>query len=121
MSSKKIEKSLPEKRYAFTLDSLIKHNAIFALVEEENTYAISEFEGQTVISFWPTEEMAAKNARGNWEGYKVKLHDIDTMEVILDVIEDNGWIMDIFPIDSKTGTLVTVEEFILDLNNLYKA
>lgn len=119
--NKQIERSLPPVRYSYTLERLIKHNEIFVLVEDEKKYAVSDFEGNTLISFWPSEEIALKNAKNNWEGYQVKKHDIDSMEVILDVIEDNKWIMDIFPIDSKTGTLVTVEEFILDLNKMHKA
>ena len=35
---------------------------------------------------------------------------------ILDFIEEKDWLIDMFPVDGKTGSLVTVEEFIADLN-----
>lgn len=118
---KQIEKALPDQRYLYTLERLIKSDAIFILVEGENRYAVSEFEDKKLVSFWPYEEIAERHAVESWEGFKPKKLTIEAMEIMLDVMEDNSWIMDIFPLNSKTGSLVTVEEFIEDLNKLYKS
>ncbi len=120
MAKKNIEKELPIKRYGYTINQLLKHNEIFVLQEEENKYAISEFEDKQLISFWPSAEIALKNAVGSWEGYSAKSINIEEMELLLDIIEDKGWIMDFFPIQSKTGSLVMVDEFVKDLNSAYQ-
>jgi len=120
-TKKKIEKALPSQRYLFTMERLIKADEIYVLVEEDNKYAVSEFEGKTLISFWPTEQFANTAAIGIWADYHAKKLSIESMETMLDAIEDKDWIMDIFPLDSKTGTLVTVEEFITDLNKMYNS
>ncbi len=118
--AKKIEKELPQKRYAYTLEHLIKKDEIYILIETENKYALSKLEDKSLLSFWPTESIAQQNAKNNWTGFTAKKISIQEMEIILDLIEDKDWLMDIFPIDSKTGTIVTVDEFIQDLNSFYK-
>lgn len=120
MANKKIEKALPLQRYSYTLERLIKSDEIYVLIEEDNKYAVSEFEDKLLLSFWPTEEIALKNAKNTWEGFSAKKLSVEDMELVIDAVEDNNWLMDFFPIDSKTGTIVTVEEFIADLNKMYK-
>jgi hypothetical protein len=121
MAKKNIEKELPVNRYAFTMEHLIKHNEIYVLQEADNKLAISSMNDKKLLSFWPTKEIALKNAKGCWDGYSAKMLTIEDMEVMLDVIEDNDWEIDIFPKDSKTGVVLSVEEFVENLNKTYQA
>lgn len=120
MAKNNISKELPIKRLSFTIEHLLKADEIYVLEESKNSFALSEFEGNKLLSFWPTEEIAKNNAKGNWENFTTRKINISEMEVILDVIEDNKWMMDVFPTDSKTGAILTVDEFVENLNKAYK-
>ena len=120
MAKNKIEKELPVKRLSYTIEHLLKANEIYVLEEETNRFGLSSFEGGYLLSFWPTEEIALKNAKGSWENFTPRKFTITEMEVILDLIEDKKWSLDIFPMDSKTGVILSVDEFVDNLNKAYK-
>ena len=113
---KRTTKLLPEKRYAYSLEKIIKNQFVYVLEREVNGYASSEIEGNRLVAIWPSKEYATLNARADWEDFRPKEIALASIEPLLEAIESEGWNLDVFPNGAKTGLVVTVDEFINDLN-----
>lgn len=113
---KEESKLLPEKRYALFIEETLAQKAVYFLIKDAGAYACSSFEESTLIPVWSDYHHAEANATHNWEDFQVQKIDLIDLEPVLDFIEDQSWILDVFPVAGKTGTLVHVAEFIADLN-----
>lgn len=117
---KKTSKLLVDMRYAYALEKIIENQEIYMLEESDGSYAISKIDEITLISMWPAEEYAELDKSGVWSSFKPKKISLKYLEPILDFIEDNDWKIDMFPVGGKTGHVLTVSEFIDDLNRYSK-
>ena len=113
---KKTIKLLPIQRYKLAIPQIVKNKCVYVLEKEKGAFASSVFEDRIIIAMWPAEEYAAYNAVKDWEEYNPKKIVFEDLEAMLDYLEDNEYHIDMFPVDSTTGYLVTVDEFINDLN-----
>lgn len=118
---KKTSKLLPIQRYQYAIREILEDQKLYLLEEKKGVFAVSSFEDQTIIAMWPAEEYAANQKSGDWSDFHPKEILMADLEPILDKIEEFGWNIDMFPVDGKTGYLVTVEEFIADLNSAAKS
>lgn len=118
---KRMLKSLPDKRYVYSLDKIIKLQQVVFLEKEENALAKSALEEDILIPVWPAKEFAQKECTQDWDEFTPKVVTLDKLETILEFIEKENWKLDVFPLGGKTGTVVTVEEFINDLNNYFQS
>ncbi len=117
---KKTIKLLPLQRYQYAIREILEDQRLYVLEQSPGAYAVSSFEDKTILAMWPGEEYASKLAEGDWSEFTAREIPLNQMDPILDKIEDMGWNIDMFPVDGKTGYLVTVEEFITDLNSAAK-
>ena len=118
---KKTLKLLPLQRYQYSIREILEDQRLYLLEREADAYAVSKFEDKTILAMWPAEEYATHNAVNDWSDFVAKEVKLADLEPILDSIEDMGWSIDMFPVDNKTGYLVTIEEFINDLNSASKS
>ena len=108
----------PLKRYKYLIKKVADNEVFYTLLNSENDYAISELENHFLIPFWSAKEFAESCLIENWKTYKITEITLDDFEEkIIDFLNENNYLMNIFPIENKTGFIVDVNEFVRDLND----
>lgn len=108
----------PLKRYKYLIKKVADNEVFYTLLNSENDYAISELENHFLIPFWSAKEFAESCLIENWKNYKITEIALDDFEEkIIDFLNENNYLMNIFPIENKTGFIVDVNEFVRDLND----
>ncbi|MDC6384635.1 DUF2750 domain-containing protein [Flagellimonas taeanensis] len=105
-------------RYKYFLKKIADFEEFWTIVDKNGEIALSEIEDDTLMSFWTAEDFIKSNLFGNWEKYnpfKVTLDDFE--DTLIPLIENNNYLLNIFPVDGKSGFVVNLDEFIRDLNN----
>jgi hypothetical protein len=103
-----------EKRYHYFLKRFADTLECYALQDQMGTYALSEIDGHLLFSLWPAPEFATLCLNGEWSGYQVVK--IDLEDSIFSEISEKGYLINVFPIEEKTGFVVDSEEFNSDLD-----
>jgi len=109
------------ERYNYFLKRVADFELMYTLIDEQGNLAISEIEHKLMVSFWSAKEYAQINAINEWKNYQIKEFSVEEFEnELIDIIETNNYILNIFPINDKTGVVVDLNEFARDLNNEMK-
>ncbi|WP_353151448.1 DUF2750 domain-containing protein [Chryseobacterium sp.] len=120
MHSKEIENILklePFKRYEYFIKKAADFEQLWTIVDEEGDYAISEIDEFSLISFWPNEEFVALDLEQGWEGCRsLRITLDDLRDDIFDIITSENYLINVFPINGRSGFVVNLEEFKRDLN-----
>lgn len=120
MNSKEIENVLklePFKRYEYFIKKVDDFEQLWTIVDEDGDYAISEVDEFSLIPFWPVEEFVSLNLQEGWEDCKpLKLTLDDLEENIFDIINSKNYLINVFPVNGKSGFVVSLQEFTRDLN-----
>ena len=106
----------PFERYQHTIKKAADFELIYTLAHEDGTLAIAEVEGESLISFWPAAIYAEANAVDAWANYytlAVSLKELLTTH--LELFKKNGFLVNVFPKQDKTGFIVSPGEFRVDL------
>lgn len=105
------------KRYRYYIKRIADNEKMYTLINENGDYALSKFETYILIPFWPFAEYALISASCKWFEYSPIEIDFDKFndEMFL-YIKENGYLLNIFPVDEKTGFVVSLDEFLQDLN-----
>ncbi len=124
MHSKEIENILklePQKRYEYFIRKIADFEELWTIVDENEDYAISSVDGKTLISFWSAEEFISSNLDGEFSDCKpIKLSLNDLADNVLDYIGEHGHLINVFPINGRSGFIVDLEEFSRDLSEELK-
>ncbi|WP_343321132.1 DUF2750 domain-containing protein [Sphingobacterium multivorum] len=124
LSEKEIEsvvKLTPFDRYKYFLKRVADTERMYTLVNGNNEYALSEVKGNYVFSLWPFREYALLSIVGEWDNYQVKEITLDQFEnEVIDFIEENKYLINVFTVDSKAGFIVNLIEFARDLSDELK-
>lgn len=71
-----------------------------------------------MFSIWPNKDFVLLCKEGEWEDFCVKEITIKDFEnEIIDLIDQNEYLLNIFSVGKKTGFVVDLLEFANDLNN----
>jgi hypothetical protein len=120
MNSKEIENILkldPLKRYQYFIKKIADFEELWTIVDEDGNYALSDIDDYTLISFWSAEEFVTSNLNEGWQNCKpVKLTLDDLEDDLFEIIESENYLINIFPIDGKSGFVVNYNEFRRDLD-----
>ncbi|MCL6265158.1 DUF2750 domain-containing protein [Flagellimonas myxillae] len=121
LNSKEIEsvsKLEPFKRYNYFIKKIADFEEIWTIVDKHGELALSDIEENTLISFWTAEAFIKSNLYGNWENcipFKITLDDFE--DIFAPLIVDNNYLINVFPVNGKSGFVVNLDEFIRDLND----
>lgn len=104
------------ERYKYFIKRVADTELMYTLIDERGNLSIAEIEGKTIVSFWSAEEYAIINAVNQWKEYKVKELTLAHFENhIIDIVTQQAYLLNIFPIKDKTGFIVNINEFARDL------
>lgn len=121
ISQKEIEsicKLAPFDRYIYFIKRVADFEIMYTLVNESRHLALSEIEGKFLLPFWSAQAFAELNIEYEWQKYTVKKVTLQEFEDdYIDLIIENKYLLNIFPINNKTGFVVDVDEFARDLAN----
>ena len=107
----------PFKRYQYFIKKIADFEELWTIVDENKNYAISEIDDHSLISFWTAEEFILSNLNNGWENckpLKLSLEDLD--EELFEIIASENYLINVFPINGKSGFVVSLEEFKRDLD-----
>lgn len=112
---------IPLDRYKYFLKRVADTERMYTLVSGNNEYALSEVENNYLFSVWPFKEYTLLSAVGEWEDYQVKEITLEEFEdEVIDLIEQNNYLINVFSVDSKAGFVVNLMEFARDLSEELK-
>lgn len=106
----------PFKRYQYFIKKIADFEELWTIVDENGDYAISEIDNHNFISFWTAEEFILSNLEEGWQDCKpLKLNLEDLYNDLFEIIVSENYLVNVFPIDGKSGFIVSLEEFKRDL------
>lgn len=108
-----VVKLAPFDRYKYFLKRVADTARMYTLVNGDSEYALSEVKGNYVFSLWSFREYALLSVVGEWDNYQVKEITLDEFEdEVIDLIEQNNYLINVFPVDAKAGFVVNLREFV---------
>lgn len=112
-----VSRMKPFDRYEYFIRKVADFQELWTIVDEEGEVALSEIKDNKLVSFWTSEPFIESNLSGGWKNcsaFKLHLEDLD--ETIFPLISDNNYLINVFPVNGKSGFVVNIDEFIRDLN-----
>ena len=117
MHEKDIQQLSPQQRYQHFISTTAETGELWTLIDSDGSFALFEVEHNTVISFWPKEHFIESNLTPDWLDYIPFKLDMETLQdIVIPLIRQNGYFINIFPVDSRTGHITALDNFITDLN-----
>lgn len=114
-----VSKLKPYKRYEYFIRKIADFEELWTLVDNNEDLALSHVDEKIMISFWSTEDFITSNLDDNWKGFKPLKITLDNFEEkIIPVIEENDYLINVFPVNGRSGFVVSLNEFIRDLNEV---
>lgn len=113
-----VSKLEPFKRYEYFIRKVADFQELWTIIDNNGAIALSDIEKHRLVSFWTAEDFIQSNLTGNWKGFTPIKIDLDNLDdTIIPFIEENEYLLSIFPVNGKSGFVVNLEEFIRDLND----
>ncbi|PKD18751.1 hypothetical protein APR41_17740 [Salegentibacter salinarum] len=112
-----VSKLKPFKRYKYFIKKIADFEEFWTIVDEKGDLALSEIDENTLVSFWTAEDFIKSNLDSGWGNcvpFKITLDDFE--DTIAPLIADNSYLINVFPVNGKSGFVVDLNEFIRDLN-----
>lgn len=110
-----VSKLEPFERYKYFIKKAADWERMYSLKGKNNDFVIAEMDDFAVISFWPAKEFI-KGFKID-EGYSIVEVSLDDFrDELYDFIKSGSYLINIFSVDNKTGFVVTLDEFVRDLN-----
>lgn len=113
----KVIKLTPIDRYKYFIKRIADKEILFTL-ELDDKIITSNINNKTLIPLWNATEYVKLCQVEGWENSKIKQITLEQFEnEIIDLIEENDYLINIFPVGGKTGFVVDINEFVRDLND----
>jgi hypothetical protein len=104
-------------RYRHFIKRIADSSALWVLKNGQNEYGLSEVENNLLLSVWSAEEYTQSCLKGVWENYLPTCLGFDEFNnELAPLISKMGYLIDVFPVNSMAGFVVTLDEFLHDLN-----
>ncbi|RAJ81896.1 uncharacterized protein DUF2750 [Chitinophaga dinghuensis] len=120
ISQQELEKVMalpPFDRYKYTVKWIADGEVIFIL-ENNAALAMGQLDEHKVIPIWSAAEYAALSKSGDWSDFEVKSISLEAFEnTYIPIIAENNYLLDVFPLGDKSGFVVTLGEFLRDLDD----
>ncbi|MFD2600881.1 DUF2750 domain-containing protein [Flavobacterium suzhouense] len=116
-----INASLPSDRYKHFLQTIIRNNELWTLINNDGSFALFEVNNTIVFSLWPDEASIESNLTPDWTDYIPFKIDFNALEeTVLPIIRQNNYLINIYPVEGRIGHVVSLNDFVTDLNTQYK-
>ncbi len=120
ISQKELENVIalaPFDRYKYTVKWIADGEAVYIL-ENNAALAMGQLDEHKVIPIWSAAEYAALSKNGAWADFEVKsISLVDFEDIYMPIIAEHNYLLDVFPLGDKSGFVVTLGEFLRDLDD----
>lgn len=121
MNKKETENVLlldPFERYQYFIKKVADWEEFFTLIDEKGDYVLSELDNYELLPLWSTREFAELCKVDGWENHMIKELTLEDLESeFIEFVSDRKCLMNVFPVNNNTGFVVSVDEFIWDMND----
>ena len=108
----------PTERYRHFIQTVAESGELWTVIDRDGNFTLEEIESNTVLSFWTNESFIESNLTPDWKECIPYKLDMDALEnVVIPLIRQNNYLINVFPVNSRTGYIVTLIDFVKDLNN----
>lgn len=105
------------ERYGYFIRKIAESGEVWTILDADGNFTISEIEHTTVISLWSAEAFIESNLTPDWSDCVPFKLSLDVMEeVLIPLIRQNSYFINVFPVESRVGYIVSLADFITDLN-----
>ena len=116
-----VSKLIPLERYRYFIKKIADYEELWTIIDENGDYALSDIDDIVLISFWSAKEYIYSNLEQGWANCKpIKLTLTDLEETIFDLIDSRNYLINVFPVNGKSGFIIDLDEFTRDLSNELK-
>jgi hypothetical protein len=106
----------PFKRYKYFIKRVADSEYVYSLETSEGNWASSTVKDYTLYPVWSAREFALNCAINQWSGFNVIETSLeDFMEIRLLEVEKDGLLLNVFPVPTRTGFVVKIDEFLRDI------
>ena len=106
-----------QERYQYLIETIIAHNELWTLIDNDGNFALFEVNNTTVFSLWPNEDSIESNLTPDWTNYIPFKIDFNALEeTVLPMIRQNNYLINIYPVEGRIGHVVPINNFVNDLN-----
>lgn len=117
----KVAKLIPIERYKYFIKRVADGEIMFTLTNGDGNIIVSQIDKKMIVPFWSSTEFVELCKITGWENLDIKEISLDYFEdKIIDWIEENNYLLNIFPVENKTGFVVDINEFARDLSDELK-
>lgn len=107
----------PFDRYKYFIKRVADFEEVWTILDQDGDIALSDIDDEVLVSFWSSEEYIGSNLSQGWKDCKpLKLTLEDFEEKVLPFIHKEQSLVNVFPVGGKSGFVVSIEEFLRDLN-----
>ena len=104
-------------RYRYFIKKIADSGTIWFLKDENDNLALSEVDNNILLPVWSAREYINSCLNGEWKNYVPTNSVLDEFQTkIISIIRERKYLIDVFPVNNKAGFVVTLDEFINDLN-----
>jgi len=112
-----VSKLSPKSRYDYFIRKIADFEELWTIIDANSDFTLAEIENSTVISFWTHEAFIESNLTPDWADCIPFKMDIDTLQdIVIPLIRQNNYLINVFPVDSRIGYIVALNDFVNDLN-----
>lgn len=109
------------ERYKYFIKRVADTEMMYTLVDAEGDFALDDVDNNTLLSLWPASEFAVLCATDIWSSFSIKELTLEEFEdELIDKIEENKWLLNVFSVGTKSGFVVDINEFAKDLSEELK-
>lgn len=107
----------PIKRYNYFLKKIADNELLYTLINEKGNYVVSVIDNIFILPLWSSPDFASLCQIKGWDNYTIREITLEEFEDnVVNHIEENKYLLNVFPVYDKTGFVLDLEEFIRDLN-----
>ncbi|MEY2869358.1 MAG: hypothetical protein RIR01_1849, partial [Bacteroidota bacterium] len=94
---------------------------LWTIIDRNGDFALSDIDDKVLVSFWSAEEFVNSNLNDGWENCSPKKLTLGDLEdQIFDLIASENYLINVFPVNGKSGFVVELDEFARDLSDELK-
>jgi len=115
-----ISKLSPKDRYDYFINKIADNQELWTLIDPDGVFALFEVNNTTVISLWCDEAHIESNLTPDWADCIPFKLDIDALQdILIPIVRQNNYGINVFPVDSRIGYVITLSEFVIDINRYF--
>jgi len=107
----------PFDRYNYFIKKIADFETLYTLKNLEGDFAISEVDNHFMFPLWSHKEFATLNLDKEWQYFTIFEISLEELtDEIFPFILKNDYLINVFPMNDKTGFVVSLEELKRDLS-----